>query len=162
MTIAIIAAMDKQQVIGYQGGLPWHLPDDLRRFKSLTMGKVLIMGRRTYQSLPAPLPGRQHLVVSKTLAGEVPGGLVAPSFSQALDMADGKDVMVVGGATMFAEALPIAQIMHLTLVDAEVPGDTFFPPWQQQDWQVVAEEQRPADEQHAYAFCYLDLTRAGT
>jgi dihydrofolate reductase len=162
MTMTMIAAMDNHRVLGYKGKLPWHLPDDLARFKRLTMGKVLIMGRKTYESLPVSLPGRELVVISRTLPDQVPGIQVVRSFEQARVAVGDSDCMVTGGAWVFEQALPVADAMWLTFVDAQVQGDTFFPEWSQDDWRIAQESQHVADDRHDYAFRYVDFVRAGT
>jgi dihydrofolate reductase len=136
--VTIVAAVARNGVIGVDGGLPWHLPDDLRRFKSLTMGHVLVMGRRTYESIGRPLPGRTTVVVTRN-AGWDPGSedvLVATGLDEAIGAAKAIDdeVFVVGGAQVYADALPLADLLELTLVDDEPDGDTIFPPVEWGDW----------------------------
>ncbi len=131
MTVTLVAAIARNGVIGVDGGLPWHLPDDLRRFKELTLGHVLVMGRKTYESIGHPLPGRTTIVVTRSpswdsAAAEV---RVAGSVSDAIEAAAALDdeVFVVGGAQVYAAALPLADRLELTWVDAEPEGDTTFP-----------------------------------
>ncbi len=167
MSIAIIAVMDTNRVIGSRGQLPWHLPNDLKRFKRLTMGKVLVMGRKTYESLPGPfaggpLPGRELVVISHTWSGAVPGGHVVTSLQEALAAHHNQEVMIIGGAKVFADAMPLADRLFLTQLDAQVDGDVFFPPWSESEWRLVASEQHEVDDRHAYRYRYDEWARAGT
>jgi dihydrofolate reductase len=141
-----MAAIARNGVIGREGALPWHLPDDMRRFRKTTMGHVLVMGRKTYESIGRPLPGRTTVVVTRQdgwpPAADLPAGVfVARSVPEALDLAATIDdqVFVQGGAQVYAEALPVADILELTWVDAEPDGDTRFP---EVDWSKWTEEAR--------------------
>jgi len=125
--IALIAARAKNGVIGSGGRIPWAIPGEQKRFKELTMGHALIMGRRTYEEIGRPLPGRLNIVLSRTADFEAPGCLIARSLQQAIGLADGKDIFVAGGAGVYAEALPLAEKLYLTEVELEPEGDTFFP-----------------------------------
>ena len=145
MTVTLVAAIARNGVIGVDGGLPWHLPDDLRRFKELTLGHVLVMGRKTYESIGHPLPGRTTIVVTRSpswdsAAAEV---RVAGSVSDAIEAAAALDdeVFVVGGAQVYAAALPLADRLELTWVDAEPEGDTTFPELDGRDWLQVRREE---------------------
>jgi dihydrofolate reductase len=144
MTVTIVAAVARNGVIGVGGGLPWHLPDDLRRFKELTVGHVLVMGRRTYESIGHPLPRRTTVVVTRRHSWSAGSELVvvAHSVDEALDRAAKLDdeVFVVGGAVVYAEALPRVDRLELTLVDAEPDGDTFFPTVDWSEWREVRRE----------------------
>lgn len=123
--IAIVAALSRNRVIGSDGGLPWHLPGDLRRFKELTSGGTVVMGRKTYESIPErfrPLPGRRNVVVTRN-GFDAPGAEVLNNLAEALK----GDCFVIGGGSLYAQALPLADRLYLTEVDAEVPGDVFFP-----------------------------------
>ncbi len=144
MPVTIVAAVARNGVIGVDGGLPWSLPDDLRRFKELTLGHVLVMGRRTYESIGRPLPGRTTVVVTRS-EGWAPGSsevLVACGVPQAIDMAAAIDdeVFVVGGAEVYAAALPLADRLVLTHVDAEPEGDTRFPELDRREWRELLRE----------------------
>jgi dihydrofolate reductase len=143
--ITIVAAVARNGVIGVDGGLPWHLPDDLRRFKALTLGHVLVMGRKTYESIGRPLPGRTTVVVTRNAAWD-PGSeevVVAPELEEAVRAAAAIDdeVFVVGGAQVYADALPLTDRLELTLVDDEPDGDTTFPAVEWDDWVEVRREQ---------------------
>ncbi len=157
--IAIIAALARNRVIGRGNRLPWHLPDDLRHFKRLTLGRPIIMGRRTWESLPGLLPDRTHLVVTRDPSYRADGAVVVGSLDEALGAAGGEEALVVGGAQLYALALPRASRLYLTLVDAEVEGDVFFPAIDPVAWRVVAREPHAADERHAYPFAFVTLER---
>lgn len=160
-TISMIAGMANNRVIGHQNQLPWHLPADLAWFKKTTLGKPIIMGRKTYESIGKPLPGRQNIVITSNEALELPGCDVVTSPDAALDCAgDNSEVMVIGGALVYELFLPHSQRLYLTLVDAEIEGDAFFPDYHAAaDWAVVFEENHPVDDRHKYAFTFQQLER---
>ena len=154
--VNIIVAVSDNGVIGRGGGLPWRLPDDLRRFKALTIGHPVIMGRRTWESLGRPLPGRRNIVVTRNRAYAAQGVEIAGSLQKALaQVADAAEVFVIGGASLYADALPLAHRLYLTRVHAEVEGDVRFPAWSPDDWQEVEADAHPADAQHPFAFTAL-------
>lgn len=155
MTLVLIAAVAENGVIGRGNTLPWHLPADLRRFKALTLGHTIIMGRRTWESIGRPLPGRRSIVVSSQ-AGFAPSGVtVVPSFPAALDLVREEPLaFVIGGARIFAAALPYADRLELTRVHAAIPGDVYFPPVDFSEWSLVQEEKHPADDRHALPFSF--------
>ena len=149
-------------VIGRDGHLPWHLPDDLRRFKAITLGYTLVMGRLTYESIGRPLPSRRNIVLSRDPHYRVDGAEVAGSLDDALTaVPDDEAVFVIGGAAVFAEALPIADRIYLTRVHATITGDVLFPPLDTRRWHVVSEERHAADTDHRWAFSFrvLEPTR---
>jgi dihydrofolate reductase len=158
--IAVVAAVARNRVIGRGNRLPWHLPDDLRHFKRLTLGRAIVMGRRTWESLPGLLPDRTHIVVTRDPAYLAQGAQVVHSLDAALAAAGGEEVFVVGGAELYALALPRAVRLHLTLVDAEVEGDAFFPTIDPAQWREVVREAHAADERHAYPFAFVTMERA--
>lgn len=158
--VAIVAALARNGVIGRGGRLPWHLPDDLKQFKRLTLGRPIVMGRRTFESLPGLLPDRLHVVVTRDAAYAAPGAIVVHSLGEAVAAAGGEEVLVVGGAELYAQALPLARRLYLTLVDAEVDGDAHFPPIHWSDWHEVAREEHAVDGRHAYPFAFVTLERA--
>lgn len=159
---SIVVAVAENGVIGSGNQLPWRLPDDLRRFKELTMGKPMVMGRRTFDSIGRPLPGRTSIIVTRNADLRIPGCLVAHSLEAALNAAgDTPEIVIVGGAELYRSALPRVGIVHLTRVHAEVPGDTHFPKLQPEQWREELLSRHPADERHAHAFSYLTLTRVG-
>ena len=163
--LVLIAALDRNQAIGKDGALPWHLPADLKRFKALTLGKPLLMGRKTAQSLGRALPGRTNLVLTR--GGTVPfeGMRAVGSLDEARGVAAAEgagELCVIGGGEVYALCLPCAARMHLTHVDAVVEGaDAHFPRFDASSWQVVAREAHPADARHALAFEFVDYVPAG-
>jgi len=141
--LCLIAALAANRVIGAQGRLPWHLPDDLRHFKRLTEGHPVIMGRRTWESIGRPLPGRRNIVVSRRPGYAAAGAQVAASLDDALALCAGAPrVFVIGGADLYAAALPIADVLELTEIGAEFEGDTRFPAFEREDWREVRREAR--------------------
>lgn len=158
--VSIIVAADEHGGIGRDGALPWHLPEDLKRFKALTMGKPIVMGRRTWDSIGRPLPGRRSIVVSRQPGLAIEGAEVYDSLGAALQAAAGApETCVIGGADIYRQALPRAGLVHLTRVHASVQADTFLPALDAGDWEEVAREDRPADERHAHAYSFLTLRR---
>lgn len=160
MKLALVVAMARNGVIGRAGSLPWHLPADLKRFRAITMGKPIIMGRRTHESIGRPLPGRRNIVLSREPAYRAAGCEVFGSLAAAQAALKNVDeVMIVGGAALYAEALPRAQILYLTEVDAAPEGDVHFPAFDRDEWREVEIEQHAADQQHAHAYCFRVLER---
>jgi dihydrofolate reductase len=158
--VSIVVATDDHGGIGLGGTLPWHLPDDLRRFKALTMGKPIVMGRRTHDSIGRALPGRQNIVISRRPGLRIEGCTVVDSLDAALAAAGAvPEVVVIGGADVYRLAIPCAKSLHMTRVHADVGADTFFPALDAADWEEVSREERPADERHAYAVSYVTLLR---
>lgn len=164
MRITLIAAVADNDVIGRGGDIPWRLPEDWRRFKQTTMGHHLIMGRRTWESIGRPLPGRRTVVVSRG-EPDLPAGVdLAHSFEEALDLAreTGEDeLFVAGGAEIYRQALPEADRLLLTRVHASPDGDTQFPDWERDEWELVSEEHHEADERHPIAFTFETYERVG-
>jgi dihydrofolate reductase len=162
MAISLIAALDENFAIGRRGKLPWHLPDDLRRFKQLTLGKHVLMGYDTAVSIGRALPGRTNLVLSRRHEAPFPGQLTVRSVAEAQIRADGTDLMVIGGGMVFAEVLPSARHMFLTWVSAVVEGaDTFFPGVHFSDWTEVSRVHHKADAKHACDFDVVEYLRNG-
>jgi dihydrofolate reductase len=161
--VALVVAMADNGVIGRGGTLPWHLPDDLKHFKTLTLGKPLLMGRRTFESIGKPLPGRRNLVLTRGGA-PLPEGVEAVASIDAARalVSDAAELCVIGGTAVFAEVLPVAQRIYLTCVHAEVTGDVYFPPWQAAAWRELERVEHPADARHAYAMSFVTLERAST
>lgn len=159
MKLSLIAALDRRHAIGKGNALPWHLPADLKRFKALTLGKPVLMGRRTAESIGRALPGRRNLVLTRR--GRVPfdGMEAVASLSDAL--ASGDEVCVIGGGEVYALALPLATHLYLTHVDTVVEGaDAYFPAFDAAAWRVVSREAHAADGKHACAFEFVDYVRA--
>ena len=158
--VSIIVATDDQGGIGLRGALPWHLPEDLRRFKALTMGKPIIMGRKTRDSIGRALPGRQNIVISRQPGLAIEGCTVVDSLDAALVAAGPvPDVFVIGGAGVYGLALPIAETIYLTRVRASLGADTFIPILDSAHWMEVSREDHPADARHAHAMSFVTLRR---
>lgn len=161
--LALIAALARNRVIGRDNRLPWHLPADLRFFKQTTMGKPLLMGRRTWESIGRPLPGRRMIVLSRNPDYQAPGCAVVRSLDEALEIAGAvPEIMVIGGATLYQQTLPLAERLYLTRVEADVPGDACFPEWNEKDWRLVWEEPHPADANHAWSYRFQRWERTDT
>ena len=159
-TISIIVATDERGAIGCDGRLPWHLPNDLKRFKALTMGKPIVMGRRTWESIGRPLPGRLNVVITRQVEMAAAGCAVVGSFDEALAVSrPAEEICVIGGAEVYRLALPRAQVIHRTQVHATVAADTFFPALDAADWKEVTRQEHPADDRHAYPYSFLELRR---
>lgn len=151
--LAIVAAVAANGVIGRNGGLPWRLADDLRRFRNLTLGHAVIMGRRTWESLPGPLAGRQNIVVSSRPGAWASGAEVVTGLDEAMAIvAMPAPAFCIGGAVLYRDALPRAATMHLTEIARAFPGDAVFPPFDRDEWQEVGRESRCSDEGLGYAF----------
>ena len=151
--LSLIVAMAKNRVIGADNKIPWHLPNELKLFKSLTMGHHIVMGRRTYESIKRLLPGRTTVIVTRQKDYSVPGAVVAHSIREALEACRGDDeIFVIGGADLFRETLPIADRIYLTVVDAEPRGDTFMPDVAMDEWEETSAQSFARDEKHAHAY----------
>ena len=152
--------MARNRVIGADNQIPWHLPNELRLFKSLTMGHHMIMGRRTYESIGRLLPGRTTVIVTRRQGYAVEGAIVAHSVTEAIAACGGDDeIFVIGGADLFRETLPFADRLYLTTVEAELPGDTFMPEFDLMQWEESRGEAFGKDEKHAYAYRLAVLDR---
>lgn len=154
--LSMIAAMSHDRLIGQGNKMPWHLPADLQWFKSMTMGKPIIMGRRTYDSIGKALPGRQNIIVSSNKTLVVQGCDVVNSPDEALKVVlDAPEVMIIGGALIYHLFLPYAHRLYLTHIDVALQGDTFFPDYEQQaNWALLSEENHLADEKNAYPYSF--------
>jgi dihydrofolate reductase len=169
MIVSLIAAMDLHGLIGDGAGLPWHLPRDLRRFRACTLGKPVVMGRKTYASLGRPLPQRYNIVLSRDEGYDAPGCVVARTLDEALKIAGGylaaagsDEVMIIGGGSVYAQALPRGTRLYLTVVHGRFAGATYFPVREllRQRWRPAREpEVCPADEKNAYAHSFFVLER---
>ncbi len=154
--------MSENRVIGRDGQLPWHLSADLRRFKRLTMGHHIIMGRKTFESIGRLLPGRITIVVTRQVGYDAGEALVAHGIDEAIRLADGDDeAFIIGGEEVYRQALRMVDRIHLTQVHAEIHGDAVFPNLQFDDWQLVEQSRHPADEQNEYEHTFLVYDRAG-
>ncbi len=160
MIVSLVAAMAENRVIGTGGGLPWHLPEDLRRFKQLTVDHTVIMGRKTFAEIKHPLANRRNVVISRDPDFHPRGATVVPSLEEALALgATEQEVFVIGGGEIFRLALPRADRLYLTVVHADVEGDTLFPGFDQSAWVLEDEEHHPADAKHAHAFSFRRYRR---
>jgi dihydrofolate reductase len=160
--ISLVAALDERGGIGYQGGMPWHLSDDLKHFRRLTEGHHVLMGRRTCATIGGPLPGRTMIVLSRDPNYTSKEAFVAVSFEEALDYAEFRqeeELFVIGGAQIYALALPLAQRFYLTRVHAEVEVDTYFPDWEPEQWKLVDELDFEAGPKNDFAFTIQTLER---
>jgi dihydrofolate reductase len=160
MTVSIIVAMARNRAIGKDGDLPWRLSDDLKHFKRVTMGKPIVMGRKTYDSIGRPLPGRQNIVVTRDTAYTAEGCTVVHSVEEAIAAAgDVDELMIIGGATLYAAMLPHANRLYLTEVDADIDGDVFFPDFDRGEWNESERAHHPADEKNEHPFDTVTLER---
>ena len=159
--LAIVAAVARNGVIGARGGLPWRLPDDLKRFRALTRGHAVIMGRRTRESLPGRLPDRQNIVVTSHASYVAPGAEIVPGLDEALAAVDlPAPAFCIGGAVLYRDALPRATTLHLTEIARDYDGDTHFPPFARDQWREVTREPHVAADGLAYAFVTYERARA--
>jgi dihydrofolate reductase len=169
MIIALIAAVASNGVVGRNNQLPWHLPQDLRYFKRTTLGKPVVMGRRTWDSIGRPLPGRTNIVISRQSSLEIEGALVVPDLASALTRAAAvaageacDELMVIGGAEIYAQALPLADRLYLTEVHAEVEGDAWFPAWNRDQWQELSRERHSACSSNPFDYSFVVYQRRKT
>ena len=159
MMLSLIAAMDNNRLIGKDNGLPWHLPADLAYFKSVTMAKPIMMGRKTYDSIGRPLPGRQNIVLTRGGA-EIEGVTIVHSIKEAIAAAgDAEEIMVIGGSSIYELVLPEAHRMYLSFVDGEFEGDAWFPEFDENDWEIIDEKTQVADEKNAHACRFVTYQR---
>lgn len=157
MLVSIIVAVSENHVIGRNGGLPWHLPADLRHFRNLTWGMPIIMGRKTFESIGKPLPGRTSIVISSDPQWHQEQVLLARDPKQALELAAGtgcREAFIIGGGKIYSQMLDRADRIYLTRVHAETPGDTFFPAPDHEKWVMVSAEEHAADEKNNFAYVF--------
>lgn len=160
MKISIIVAMDKKGIIGLEGGLPWHLSADLKHFKTITMGKPLIMGRKTHKSIGRPLPGRKNIVLTHSKEFKAEGCTVVHSLEDAFQAAgDVDEVMIMGGSGIYDQSLARAGRLYLTEVDADVRGDVYFPEFDKGEWIEVEREEHSADEKNDFDYSFVVMER---
>jgi dihydrofolate reductase len=160
--VSLIVAMAQNGVIGRDNGLPWRLSEDLKRFKSTTLGKPILMGRKTFESIGRALPGRVNLVLTRAAGWSAPGAVAVHSLAEALaQAAAAAELVVIGGAEIYRLVLPCAWRIYLTRVHAEVPGDTYFPEFDAAQWVGVEAATHPADERNTYAATFVTLERRG-
>jgi dihydrofolate reductase len=158
-SISLVVAMDEAGTIGRGGALPWRLPADLKHFRQLTLGKTVLMGRKTWESLGKPLEGRRNWVLSRDAAFQPAGCEVFATLEQALAAHADGELVVIGGAELYRQALPLARTVHLTRVHARLDGDTSFPAWNAADFRQTARVDHPADARHAHAYSFITLER---
>lgn len=161
MTLVLIAALDRRRAIGRDNALPWHLPADLKRFKALTLGHPILMGRKTAESIGRALPGRRNLVLTRAASAPFEGQEAVASLAAACRrVAPDQTLMVIGGGQVYALAMPQAQRLHLTWVDTEIEdADAFFPDLDPRQWREIARLAHPADARHAFGFAFVDYER---
>lgn len=160
LSVSLIAAMAKDRVIGMNNKMPWHLPADLMHFKKVTLGKPIIMGRKTFDSIGRPLPGRENIVLTRNPRWSVSGVTTKPSLESALDYCeDESEVMIIGGANVYAQAIPFANRMYLTFIDLDVSGDAYFPFWMSDQWTECFSESHDPCEKNPYAYRFVCLER---
>lgn len=158
--ISLVVAMDRGRLIGRAGQLPWRLPNDLKHFKAVTLGKTVLMGRKTWDSLfVRPLPGRENWVLTRDGGFAAPGARVFHALEAALAAHRAGELAVIGGGELYAQVLPQATRIHLTEVDVRLEGDAWLPPLDPAAWRETARESHPADERHAYAYHFVTLER---
>lgn len=160
MIISLIAAMDRNRLIGNNNQLPWHLPADFAHFKSVTMGKPVVMGRKTWESIGRPLPGRTNIVLTRNPETRFEGAVCVTSFEAAMAVVpDVEEIMVIGGSTIYEMLLPIADRMYITFVEGEFEGDAWFPEFDENEWRESECQRRPADENNIYDCRFVTLER---
>lgn len=159
-TINLVAAMANNRVIGRDNQMPWHLPADLQHFKSVTMNHPILMGRKTFESIGRPLPGRRNLVISRNPDLQLVGAEVFDSLDAAMTAcSDADQLMIIGGANLYAQTLPLADRLYLTFIDLDTNGDAHFPEWQDEDWQEVNTESHQPDDKNPHHYQFVTLER---
>lgn len=165
MIISIIAAMANNRVIGNKNSLPWNLPADLEHFKELTIGKPVIMGQRTFESIGKPLPGRTNIILTKDDNFQPQNGLPVKSVQEAIKTAEktgAKEAMICGGASIYSQFLPLAHKMYLTLIEGDFQGDVFFPEFDWSDWKEAEKKENLPNEQNPYKYTFITLEKIWT
>ncbi len=157
--LSIIVAVSENGVIGHDGGMPWRLSSDLKRFKQLTLGHTIVMGRKTWDSIGRLLPGRTTVILTRQPDFEVPGAIIVGSLQDAIGATDDPEPFVVGGAEIYRLALPFASKLYLTRVAAEIEGDTFFPEFDTQQWSLISEEAVPQGEKDSHRTLFQTYAR---
>ena len=162
MIVSLIAAMDKRRGIGRDNQLPWRLSADLKKFRELTMGHHIVVGRKTFESIGRPLPGRQMIIVTRDRNFKAEGCAICHSLAEAIDLARSRgesELFVCGGAEIYQHSIALADRLYLTFVDAEIVADTFFPEFNQLDWEERESVFHPADEKNEFPFTFKLLVR---
>lgn len=160
----MIAAAAENNALGKDNDLLWHLPDDFKRFKKLTIGHKIIMGRKTFESFPKPLPKRTHIIITRDTNYSVPyeDCIIVHSIEDAIQLVFGEDAFIIGGGEIYKQGAAFADIIELTRVHTSIEADTFFPEIELANWELTAKEHHPKDEKHLHAFTYLTYSRVGT
>ena len=159
--LTLIAAASENNALGKDNDLVWHLPDDFKRFKALTSGHFIVMGRKTFESFPKPLPNRTHIIITRQKDYEVPEGcIVVNSLSSAIEVCPkDEDIFIIGGGQIYKQSIEIADKIELTRVHTTVEADTFFPEIDEEIWEVIQSEYHPKDEKHKFDFTYLTFVK---
>lgn len=158
--ISLIVAMTPQHVIGKDNAMPWHLPADLKHFKTITTGKPVIMGRKTFESIGQALPNRRNIVISRNPHAKAPGCEVVTSLDAALGLVfEAPEICIIGGGQIFREALPLADRLYVTFIDFEVEGDATFPEWDPAQWVEISHEIHEPDQRNAHQLTFITLDR---
>jgi len=159
--ISFVVAMDKNRIIGKNNQLPWHLPADLKFFKQVTMGHPIIMGRKTFESIGKPLPGRENIILTRNEDYRAEGCKVIHTVAEIKQIEEETqgEVCVIGGAEIFKEAFPMADRLYITWIEEEFEGDTYFPEFDEKEWNVISKEQGPQDEKNPYLYYFVIYER---
>jgi dihydrofolate reductase len=157
--VTLIAAMAENRVIGKDNDLIWHLPDDLKHFKKLTSGGTVIMGRKTYESMMRPLPNRTNIVITRNGGYVAKGCTVVQSLKDALKICQGENPYIIGGAQIYSLAMPLVDVLELTVVHEKFDGDTYFPEFDEEKWEITNRQHHPKDEKHPHSFTFLTYER---
>ena len=158
--LSLIAAMDSNHLIGCDNGLPWHLPADLAFFKQTTLGKPIVMGRKTHESIGRPLPGRQNIVVTHNRSFEAAGCDIVTGIDEAMELcASQPEVMLIGGASLYQQSIDRADILYITKINHVFQGDTWFPDYDQKAWELENQEDFDPDEHNAYSYSFVKYVR---
>ena len=152
--ISVIVAYGKNRVIGKDNKMPWHLPADLRYFKETTLGKTVVMGRKTFESIGKALPGRKNVVISSQEGINATGCEVISSFEAALQIAKEEEIFIIGGATIYEQAIEHADLLYITFIEEDFDGDAFFPEWNKEDWVLQSSEKGKKDEKNNYEYYF--------
>jgi dihydrofolate reductase len=159
MNVSLIVALDRNRVIGLNNEIPWRLPADLKHFRKMTMGKPIIMGRRTYESIGRPLTGRHNIIVTRNRGYQAEGCTIVHSVEEALTISNGGEVMVIGGAQLYEQFLPIAKRLFMTLLETEFEGDSYFPEVSGREWVEISRETYGPDDKNPYQYHFIIMER---
>lgn len=157
--ISLIAAMDKNNLIGYNNDMPWNLPNDLKHFKEVTSHHTIVMGRKTYESIGRPLPNRKNIILSCSGYKTDEKVEVISSIDEIKNLAKDEEIFVIGGGTIYEQVIPYADRLYITRIDAEFTGDTYFPQFSENDWKVIAEKAGKLDEKNKYQHSFYTYSR---